>query len=187
MKHLIWIGAVVVAILLFVFFAGDKQETAVAPAEETPAIADQVEEAAEQAAATAEDTSSETLVVVEESAAEAEPEDESIVLAVADEPVAPREWQFKEGEHYVRMVPTQPTVGGADKIEVAEFVKLRVTQQGVQGFIVTLKHLEQAQPVSVGVNTQPRARIYLGRPHHLVLNAGVVVQYIILEFLLQDG
>ena len=121
MKHLIWIGAVVVAILLFVFFAGDKQETAVAPAEETPAIADQVEEAAEQAAATAEDTSSETLVVVEESAAEAEPEDESIVLAVADEPVAPRDWQFKEGEHYVRMVPTQPTVGGADKIEVAEF------------------------------------------------------------------
>ncbi|MCP5092565.1 MAG: thiol:disulfide interchange protein DsbA/DsbL, partial [Gammaproteobacteria bacterium] len=68
-----------------------------------------------------EETASETLEVVEESAAEPEPEDEAIVLAVAEAPVAPREWQFKEGEHYVRMVPTQPTVGGADKIEVAEF------------------------------------------------------------------
>ena len=30
-------------------------------------------------------------------------------------------WQFEEGTNYVRLVPTQPTVGGADKIEVAEF------------------------------------------------------------------
>ena len=59
--------------------------------------------------------------MVEESAAEAEPVDEAIVLAVAETPAAQREWQFKEGEHYVRMVPTQPTVGGADKIEVSEF------------------------------------------------------------------
>ena len=47
--------------------------------------------------------------------------DEVIKLAVAEPPAAAREWKYKEGEHYVRMVPTQPTVGGADKIEVAEF------------------------------------------------------------------
>jgi len=63
----------------------------------------------------------ETIEVVEESAAEAEPEDEAIVLAVADTPQAPQAWKYKEGEHYTRMVPTQPTVGGADKVEVAEF------------------------------------------------------------------
>ena len=63
----------------------------------------------------------EALVVVEESAAEVEPEDQTIVLARADdELVAVRNWQFKEGKNYTRMIPTQPTVGGADKIEVAE-------------------------------------------------------------------
>jgi thiol:disulfide interchange protein DsbA len=35
--------------------------------------------------------------------------------------VPAQNWQFKEGQHYIRMVPSQPTMGGADKIEVAEF------------------------------------------------------------------
>ena len=61
--------------------------------------------------------------MVEESAAEEEePQaaDQPIILAQAESPAADRDWQFTEGAHYVRMVPAQPTVGGADKIEVAE-------------------------------------------------------------------
>ncbi len=65
--------------------------------------------------------------LVEESAAEpdeTQAEDQAILLARNAEAVpeasAPREWKFSEGKHYHRLVPTQPTVGGADKIEVAE-------------------------------------------------------------------
>ncbi len=61
--------------------------------------------------------------MVEESGAEgdeAETEDQPIILAQAELPKAPQEWKFKEGTHYVRMIPTQPTIGGADKVEVAE-------------------------------------------------------------------
>ena len=85
------------------------------PAVEEPVVA-QPEDAEEAQAA-----QQETQEVVEESAAEPEPEDETITLAQADPVEAPESWQFSEGEHYSRMVPTQPTVGGADKIEVAEF------------------------------------------------------------------
>ena len=61
--------------------------------------------------------------MVEESAAEDEEEqakDKPLLLAQADVPTASQDWKFKDGTHFVRMVPTQPTVGGADKIEVAE-------------------------------------------------------------------
>jgi len=65
--------------------------------------------------------------LVEESAADADEEeapDQPILLAretqAVDATVAPREWQYSEGQHYHRLVPTQPTVGGADKVEVAE-------------------------------------------------------------------
>lgn len=65
--------------------------------------------------------------LVEESAAEpdeAQAEDQPILLARNEEPEltpAPsREWKFSAGQHYHRLVPTQPTVGGADRIEVAE-------------------------------------------------------------------
>lgn len=61
---------------------------------------------------------------VEESAADeaedVQAEDQPIILAQADVPAASQEWKFKEGTNFVRMVPTQPTVGGTDKIEVAE-------------------------------------------------------------------
>lgn len=115
MKQLIWIAA-----LLLVLGACGKEETATAPAEEAQAAVEEAVESVEAPDAS-EDTASEAMEVVEESAAEPEPEDEAIVLAVAEAPAAAREWKFKEGEHYTRMVPTQPTVGGADKIEVAEF------------------------------------------------------------------
>jgi len=115
MKHLIWICAG-----LFVLSACSKQEEATAP-EVTPEV---VEETTSDTAASAEEITeavTEEIEVVEESAAEPEPSEQEIKLAVAEPPAAAREWQFKEGEHYFRMVPTQPTVGGADKIEVAEF------------------------------------------------------------------
>ena len=65
--------------------------------------------------------------LVEESAAEpdeTQAEDQPILLArdakSVTAPIVPREWKYSEGKHYHRLVPTQPTVGGADKIEVAE-------------------------------------------------------------------
>jgi thiol:disulfide interchange protein DsbA len=60
-------------------------------------------------------------VVVEESAAEPEEDEQPIILAQADTSDAALNLQFTEGQHYSRMVPSQPTMGGADKIEVAEF------------------------------------------------------------------
>ena len=115
MKHLIWICSA-----LFVFSACSKQEEAAAPAEIPTAVEEAVVEADEAITQAAEEATQE-IEVVEESASDVEPSDEVIKLAVAEAPAAAREWQYKEGEHYVRMVPTQPTVGSADKIEVAEF------------------------------------------------------------------
>ena len=61
----------------------------------------------------------EVMQVVEESAAEPEESGEqAIMLAQADTP-AP-DYRYEEGKHYVRLVPSQPTIGNADKIEVAE-------------------------------------------------------------------
>ncbi|MDJ0710219.1 MAG: thiol:disulfide interchange protein DsbA/DsbL [Woeseiaceae bacterium] len=107
-------------ILIAMTITGDEatQPTAEAPAAEAEAAP----EAVVETEATTEETVEETLEVVEESAAvEETTDDEPIILAMADtgEAVA-REWKYKEGQHYFRMVPTQPTVGGADKIEVAE-------------------------------------------------------------------
>lgn len=62
--------------------------------------------------------------VVEESAAvseEAQKQDESLTLAKAEPAAAKRDWKFREGKHFQRLVPTQPTVGGPGKVEVAEF------------------------------------------------------------------
>ena len=62
----------------------------------------------------------EEVEVVEESAGNDDAEDDTIVLAQADTSEAPRNWKYKEGTHFTRLVPTQPTVGGPDKVEVAE-------------------------------------------------------------------
>lgn len=105
--------------LALVCSACSKDEPA-APTEEVSAVEEQAVDTVDSAPdSSVPDT--ESLVVVEESAADAEPTDKSILLARADDPVATaRNWQFKEGTHFIRLVPTQPTVGGADKIEVAE-------------------------------------------------------------------
>jgi thiol:disulfide interchange protein DsbA len=89
--------------------AEDVTVVPAAPAE-TPAVEAQPDEDAQPE-------------MVEESAAEDEEEqaeDQPLILAQADVPAASQDWKFKEGTHFTRMVPTQPTVGGADKIEVAE-------------------------------------------------------------------
>ena len=118
MKHLFWVAAA-----LFALAACSKEEST-APAEDATAIEAPAPEAVVDEAATdeTEEAATETLEVVEESASEEalEPEDQAIVLAVADTEVEAREWKYKEGQHYFRLMPTQPTVGGADKIEVAE-------------------------------------------------------------------
>ncbi len=106
--------------LALVACSGEQAETP-AITEETPAVEEApVEEAASEQV---EEAAEEALQVVEESAAEdvVEEDDQPIVLAQQTEPAAAREWQFKEGTHFARMVPSQPTWGGADKIEVVEF------------------------------------------------------------------
>ena len=114
-KHLIWIAA-----LLLTLGACSKEEQAQPAVAETTAVETPAPEAVTEEA-TSNEPATETLEVVEESAAVEEPEDEPIVLAIAEDADATaREWKYKEGEHYFRLVPTQPTVGGADKIEVAE-------------------------------------------------------------------
>ena len=121
MKHLKWIGPLVLFAGLLSLASCSKEEAPTSPAEEV-AVAETSTKAADEApAVNVEEAASETVELVEESASEAEPVDEAIVLAVAEPPQAKRDWQFKEGQHYVRLVPTQPTVGSADKIEVAEF------------------------------------------------------------------
>jgi thiol:disulfide interchange protein DsbA len=105
-----------------VLAACGKEEATVSE-EAAPTIGEQAIDAVEEAVteAVAEPTD-EALEVVEESAAEPEDTGEvAIVLAQADTSAAPTNWQFDEGKHYIRLVPSQPTVGGADKIEVAEF------------------------------------------------------------------
>lgn len=117
MKQSLFIG---VALLLLA--ACGQEDPAPAAVEEQPLAEEQLVDAATDTSEAAEaDEAEEVLEVVEESAAEPETGEQAILLAQADVPTAPREWQFKEGTNYMRLVPTQPTVGGADKIEVAEF------------------------------------------------------------------
>ena len=115
MNKPIWI--VTLAVFGLTISACSKDDPA--PVAASPVVEEQVTEiAAETSAAPA--TETESVVVVEESAAEAEPEDQAIVLAQAVEAATTRTCKYREGSNFTRMIPTQPTVGGADKIEVAE-------------------------------------------------------------------
>ena len=115
---------VVFAVSLVFAGCGNKQdaeseamETSRAEAEATEAAPAAVEESAAQQV-------DETLEVVEESAgAEEESTDEPIKLAMAEDPAeaVAQEWKYREGVDYFRLVPTQPTIGSADRIEVSEF------------------------------------------------------------------
>ena len=115
MKNVFWISA---TLLLLAACSSDEPPPIVTEAEPVAdeSVAD--EDLAAVDADTGEDEA--TLEIVEESAAEPEPEEQAILLAQADVAPTTRQWKYSEGTHYARMVPTQPTVGGADKIEVAE-------------------------------------------------------------------
>ena len=113
MKQTILLGIALLAI------SACGQEEPAQPATDEPVV---IEEAViEEAAETTEAVEVAETTVVEESAAEPEDDEQAILLAQADTSAVTREWQFQEGRNYMRLVPTQPTVGGADKIEVAEF------------------------------------------------------------------
>ncbi len=122
MKRFVIIAVLAVALvaggIMFMQQYGDEQPAETVADEvtvvETPEIVPTAEEVPD------EDAQPEA---VEESAAEDiedQAEDKPLILAQAAAPAAPQAWKFKEGTHYTRMIPTQPTVGGADKIEVAE-------------------------------------------------------------------
>lgn len=93
-------------------------EPAAAPAAETPATAPLL--AAEE---TAETAPSETITETEDAAQTPEPASTgvqpSLRLGSIAPSAAPSE-RFKEGTHYRRLVPAQPTSLGPDKIEVVE-------------------------------------------------------------------
>lgn len=120
MKRITIVAVLAVAALIgFMIF---NQQPELGPAIEE-VVQEQVPETGEtdQAeAAVAESTPEAQPEMVEESAAEEEPEDRPLILAQADTSAAATNSKFKEGTHYTKLVPTQPTVGGADKIEVAE-------------------------------------------------------------------
>ena len=98
---------------------GAEPQLAGDPAGEPPAA----EQAAPSEQAPAADEENAQTQVLEESAGlseEMQPDDEPIKLARADGGEPNRDWKFREGKDFDRLVPTQPTVGGPDKIEVAE-------------------------------------------------------------------
>jgi thiol:disulfide interchange protein DsbA len=120
MKNIVKIWAPCLLIALGLVACGGGEEAPETTVESTPA---EQPDTAEPAASgdEAPPESDDTQVVVEESAAEPEEDEQPIILAQADTDAAALNLQFKEGQHYTRMVPSQPTMGGADKIEVAEF------------------------------------------------------------------
>ncbi len=111
--------SIVSIVLLFLAACGQEEQSTPA-VEEQPAVEVETVETVSDEVASGE-VVEEVLEVVEESAAEPEDGEQAILLARADTKPAQQEWQFTEGEHFVRLVPTQPTLGGADKVEVAEF------------------------------------------------------------------
>lgn len=143
MKNLIPILAA-----LALFAACSKEQPAEPAADEqaadVEAPADEAATADEQAAA---EETEEPAQVVEETAAEAEPGDETLKLAVAESPEATMDWKYSEGRHYTRLVPTQPTVGGADKVEVAEF------------FYYMCPHCDSFEPVIKGWEANKPANV----------------------------
>lgn len=121
MKNILLIGALALLFAFGLAACGGGDE---APETAVESAAEQQTDTAETADVAEAETSAEdddTQVVVEESAAEPEEDEQPILLAQADTSTTPQNWRFNEGQHYSRMVPSQPTMGGADKIEIAEF------------------------------------------------------------------
>ena len=114
--HIAWL----MALALVIAACGQSDDPA--PASEQvaePAAETTPAETTEQE--TAEPAEDAVQSVVEESAAEPEPEEQTIVLAEGGSKPSQQKFKYEEGKHYTRFVPTQPTMGGPDKVEVAEF------------------------------------------------------------------
>ena len=109
--------------LLLALAACGKSDEAASTSTTEEAATAEVTEAGDQALPEAppEPAEDEVQSVVEESAAEAEPEEQPLVLAMDDTKPQQQKFRYEEGTHYTRLVPTQTTIGGPDKIEVAEF------------------------------------------------------------------
>lgn len=100
---------------------GETEAPADAPADAAD-VAEPATESAPEADQPAAEQATDTIQsVVEESAADPEPEEKSIVLAQADSKPMQQNFKFEEGTHYTRFVPSQPTMGGPDEVEVVEF------------------------------------------------------------------
>ena len=84
-------------------------------ATEAPAAVEERATAADETAAP--ELVEESAAVPDESQAE---ENQPILLAQDTLRETADDWKFTEGRHFQRLVPSQPTVGGPDKIEVAE-------------------------------------------------------------------
>ena len=122
MNKIVFLGFV----LSFALAACSREEPS-SEAPEPEAVTEDVAPEAPAETATGEADEEAQPELVEESAAEpdeAQAEKQPILLARETAPAtvaAPlREWNYSEGQHYHRLVPTQPTVGGANKIEIAE-------------------------------------------------------------------
>ena len=118
MRYLAILG-VIFAIGLTACDSGQEAPESTAPEtsrEATPEAPAATQAPAEEGQAAAPELVEESAAVVDES----QPGNQPILLA--QDSVAPPagDWKFSEGEHFQRLVPTQPTVGGADKVEVAE-------------------------------------------------------------------
>lgn len=112
--------------LIFFVLAGCGSEEKVAEpvVNDTPAEKNTSDIEAAPAAEEEVVVSEERPQAVEESGGQAdatESKDKPIILAQTAAPATRRNWQFTEGEHFHRLVPTQPTLGSSDKVEVAEF------------------------------------------------------------------
>jgi thiol:disulfide interchange protein DsbA len=96
-------------------------DTVVVPAETEEAAVENTDTAPSAADESANDARPQT---VEESGGEPDAQDSGekpIILAQVTTASASQDWKYEEGKQYHRLVPTQPTLGGADKVEVAEF------------------------------------------------------------------
>ncbi len=117
------ISFLVVLLAFIVSGCGGSDDAAVQAPKVSPAEQNTVADEMPAAPVATPADEAEPAEMVEESGAEedeTEAADVPIVLAQADVPAAKQDWKFTEGKHYQRMVPTQPTIGGADKVEVAE-------------------------------------------------------------------
>lgn len=119
------LSSIAVLMLLGLVACSSDEKAADTIAEPTSSENTATDNTTEVPVATEEESANELLPqIVEESGGEpdtAEVGDKPIILAQAATDAKSQDWKYEEGKHYHRLVPTQPTLGGADKVEVAEF------------------------------------------------------------------